>query len=230
MKRFEGVFAVLCLVFACFFVLVGCQGSSTEDSKEFIGEWTLESVTAESNDMKVSASDVALMQSFGYTATLTLREDGTATFDVFGEITDCEWSAKDSTTAQLNVNDEKVDLTIDEDGTLVMSQGGRESICFVRSEKEPQGQEGESAPADQAASDASGDSADYSQQQATGESTVNDGSVSASASSEGSDGTSDGENATTQSDGAVSTEADGVASANDGEASSTDASGGSSSD
>lgn len=134
MKRFAGVAAALILMVACCFSLAGCKGSGTEDSQEFIGVWTLESVSAESKDMKVSASDVALMQSFGYTATLTLREDGTASFDMFGEVTDCEWSGQDSANAQLIVGEEKVDLTIGEDGILTMSQGGRESIRFVRAE------------------------------------------------------------------------------------------------
>lgn len=171
MKRFAGVAVAFILIVACCLALAGCKGSGTEDSQEFIGVWTLESVSAESKDMKVSASDVALMQSFGYSATLTFREDGTASFDMFGEVTDCEWTGEDSTNAQLIVGEEKVDLAIGEDGVLTMSQGGRESIRFVKADTAP-GNEGDAAsPEGDAAESPSEDGASYQGQPA-----VSDGS------------------------------------------------------
>lgn len=164
MKRFAGVAAAFILMIACCLSLAGCKGTGTEDSQEFIGVWALESVSAESKDMKVSASDVALMQSFGYSATLTLREDGTASFDMFGEVTDCEWTGEDSANAQLIVGEEKVDLTIGEDGVLTMSQGGRESIRFVRAQTAPENQSDASSSEDAAAGSSTEDGSSYQEQ------------------------------------------------------------------
>ena len=203
MKRFAGVAAALILMIACCFSLAGCKGSGTEDSQEFIGVWALESVSAESKDMKVSASDVALMQSFGYTATLTLREDGTASFDMFGEVTDCEWSGQDSANAQLIVGEEKVDLTIGEDGVLTMSQGGRESIRFVRAESVSESQSDASSSEDAAVeSPSEGDGSYQEQPSGSSESSGTTESTSESApSSETSDDGQEGSETTSASDG-----------------------------
>lgn len=203
MKRFAGVAAALILMIACCFSLAGCKGSGTEDSQEFIGVWALESVSAESKDMKVSASDVALMQSFGYTATLTLREDGTASFDMFGEVTDCEWSGQDSANAQLIVGEEKVDLTIGEDGVLTMSQGGRESIRFVRAESVSESQSDASSSEDAAVeSPSEGDGSFQEQPSGSSESSGTTESTSESApSSETSDDGQEGSETTSASDG-----------------------------
>lgn len=203
MKRFAGVAAALILMIACCFSLAGCKGSGTEDSQEFIGVWALESVSAESKDMKVSASDVALMQSFGYTAILTLREDGTASFDMFGEVTDCEWSGQDSANAQLIVGEEKVDLTIGEDGVLTMSQGGRESIRFVRAESVSESQSDASSSEDAAVeSPSEGDGSYQEQPSGSSESSGTTESTSESApSSETSDDGREGSETTSASDG-----------------------------
>lgn len=190
MKRFAGVAAALILMVACCFSLAGCKGSGTEDSQEFIGVWALESVSAESKDMKVSASDVALMQSFGYTATLTLREDGTASFDMFGEVTDCEWSGQDSANAQLIVGEEKVDLTIGEDGVLTMSQGGRESIRFVRAESVSESQSDASSSEDAAVESPSEGDGSY-QEQPSGSSESSSTTESASDNTPASDSSAD---------------------------------------
>lgn len=194
MRKMVSVLAAFACMLACCFALTACGGGDTAEADEFIGEWNLESVTAESDDMKVTTSDVALMQSFGYTATLTLNADGTAVFDMFGEVTECEWSVKDPISALLSIDGQKVDLTIDEKGILKMSQGGEEAIFFTKFDPEAAKEEAaQAAAADGAAADSASASSNTGQS-TTGESSASTDSSSSTdssaADSEGSDDSS----------------------------------------
>lgn len=201
MKKLLGVLAAFACAFACCLALVGCGGEDTAQAKEFIGTWNLESVTAESSELKVTASDVALMRSFGNTASLTLNADGTANFTLFEIDTECEWSVKDSTSALLMIDGQKVDLTIDEEGILKMSQGGEEAILFTKYDPEAEKEAVQAAEGGQYADDAG--SSDADQQVADASTTTDDqAGTSTDASSESvdstqEDGSSSGESSAT---------------------------------
>ena len=132
MKKTIGIFAALACAVAICFALVGCGGASAEDEKAFVGKWELNSIVSSSGSSdSITQSDVELMKSLGMSLNLTLNADKTAEFDMFGEVTKCEWKCKGPKEATLTISGQKVDLSIDDSGKLLMAQSG-DVIAFSK--------------------------------------------------------------------------------------------------
>ena len=75
MKRTTKIAIAIAAVFALCLGLVGCGGGDGADyTKNFTGDWKLSGMTE--NGEAMSGDDIAFMESFGMTVTLTLNEDG----------------------------------------------------------------------------------------------------------------------------------------------------------
>ena len=74
-KRFLSILAILAVF--CI-ALVGCGGSK-DYSPDYVGDWELVEMTADSSDDAISADDLATLKDNGLVCTLTL--EGTWSFD-----------------------------------------------------------------------------------------------------------------------------------------------------
>ena len=80
-KRFLSILAILAVF--CI-VLVGCGGSSKDYSADYVGDWELVEMSADSADDAISADDLATLKDSGLVCVLTLNADGTFVIDFFG--------------------------------------------------------------------------------------------------------------------------------------------------
>lgn len=80
-KRFLSILAVLAVL--CI-ALVGCGGSSKDYSADYVGDWELVEMSADSPDDAISADDLATLKDSGLVCVLTLNADGTFVIDFFG--------------------------------------------------------------------------------------------------------------------------------------------------
>ena len=79
-KRFLSILAILAVF--CI-ALVGCGGSK-DYSPDYVGDWELVEMTADSSDDAISADDLATLKDNGLVCPLTLNADGTFVIDFFG--------------------------------------------------------------------------------------------------------------------------------------------------
>lgn len=115
MNKKIGIIAALVCAFVLCFALVGCGGSV--DKTKFLGTWELESA----DDENLDAESVELMKSLGLEVTLTLKDDGTGSLNLFGEETEVEWEATSATEGKISMKDTgNANLKVDGD-KLVMS-------------------------------------------------------------------------------------------------------------
>lgn len=125
-KKLAALLATAC-AFALCFALVGCGGS--DPSKNFIGTWVLSG--GEMDGDSIDDETLSLMKSFGMDVYITLDEDGTASFVLFGEKMSGDWKAKNATTATLTFDGESGDikladekLTLEADGDKLIFEKG----------------------------------------------------------------------------------------------------------
>lgn len=114
--------------FALSLVLVGCAGGGGDNSKNFVGEWTLTSM--ETGGETIAQEDIAMLEAFGMSASLTLKEDKTAVLDVFGEALKGTWEAKSATTAKLTLDGEGIEANL-KDGKLSLVSG-EDTLIFTK--------------------------------------------------------------------------------------------------
>lgn len=98
-------------------ILAGCGGKKA-DKAPVIGEWKMSSIEVSGMSMDVDQFLEASGQS-DVKMTLTIKEDGKFTMDVFGESADGTWEYKEPT-CSLTVDGESVDAEY-KDGKLVLS-------------------------------------------------------------------------------------------------------------
>lgn len=126
-KRLIGFLAVLAVLCAA---LIGCGGSA-EDRANFIGDWELVSIAGPN---EVSAEDIETMKEIGLTVDLSLDEDGSAVFTLFGEDQgDCSWEAENASTGSFETEDQHADLELDGEGRLLLIQDD-DVMTFVRAD------------------------------------------------------------------------------------------------
>ena len=133
MKRTTKIAIAIAAVFALCLGLVGCGGGDGADyTKNFTGDWKLSGMTE--NGEAMSGDDIAFMESFGMTVTLTLNEDGTGSVPVmFGRGYGRFLGEPKSAT--------ELDVTIDGDTTTgkladdtITLEAGGDAMSFVRVE------------------------------------------------------------------------------------------------
>ena len=94
-KKGLALLAIFTCVAAMCFALVACGGNNKAN---FVGDWTLESM--QDSTMTLTASDLA---SYGLEMTMTLKEDGSGSFNMMGESMNFSWEAKSAT--EISVKD-----------------------------------------------------------------------------------------------------------------------------
>lgn len=127
MNKRIGIIAALCFAFALCFTLIGCGGGASVDKSIYTGTWELES----GSDENLDAESVELMKSLGLEVTLTLKEDGTGSLDLFGESTDITWEAKSNTEGTITLEGEKANIKI-ADSKLTLDDDTGASMTFAK--------------------------------------------------------------------------------------------------
>ena len=130
MKGIIKIVAVLAATVALCFAVAGCSssGDGADYTKNFAGEWKLSGI--EASDESASAEDMAMLEAFGLSVTVTLNEDGSATFNMFGEEMSGSWKAKSATEATFTLEGDTTTMTLSDD-TLRVDVSG-EAMTFKR--------------------------------------------------------------------------------------------------
>ena len=129
------VLAFLTCVLALAFALTGCSGGSKDPKANFVGSWELSGGTLEGEELTDEYMD--MFEEWGISCILVLDEDGTGSLDLFSEVSDLKWEAKDATTASITVDKETTDVKL-EDGKLVL-EDGEDKLIFSKSDKDLSG-------------------------------------------------------------------------------------------
>lgn len=132
MKR-KSLLAILvcCFALCVAMALAGCGDSKADYSKNFTGDWEISSMVDAEED--IDADTLDFMKAMGLNCTLTLKEDKTASIDLFGEVSEGTWEPKSasecSVTLEGNSMNGKLDgekLTFTDDtSTLVFAKAAK---------------------------------------------------------------------------------------------------------
>ena len=76
-------------------------------------------------------------RSWGVHCILILDEDGTGALDLFLEVADLKWEAKDATTVTITAEDESHDLKLKDDKLVLEVEGDK--LIFTKSDKDLSG-------------------------------------------------------------------------------------------
>ena len=78
-----------------------------------------------------------MLKEWGLNCILILDEDGTGVLDMFLEVADLKWEAKDATTVTITAEDESHDLKLKDDKLVLEVEGDK--IIFTKSDKDLSG-------------------------------------------------------------------------------------------
>lgn len=117
------VMAAACACALCF-VLVGCG----DNKANFVGDWELETIESDS----MGTIDATVLKQMNMSVTLTLNEDGSADFVMFGQSIDATWVENGAATMTLTLSGEgDAVFVLSSDGKL-SSDDGDTTMIFVR--------------------------------------------------------------------------------------------------
>lgn len=103
------------LVFVLVMLCLCVSAAYAADDSDFVGEWTLKKMFFGEYGIEVNASD------FGMNSSITITEDGKATSDSDGEVTEAKWTRKsDDTITITSEAGESMDFVL-EDNMLIMT-------------------------------------------------------------------------------------------------------------
>lgn len=131
----KSALAFLTCVLALAFALTGCSGRGKDPKANFVGSWELSGGTSEGEEL--TEEYMEMFKEWGISCILVLDEDGTGSLDLFSEVSDLKWEAKDATTASITVDKETTDVKL-EDGKLVL-EDGEDKLIFSKSDKDLSG-------------------------------------------------------------------------------------------
>lgn len=131
----KSALAFLTCVLALAFALMGCSGGGKDPKANFVGSWELSGGTSEGEEL--TEEYMEMFKEWGISCILVLDEDGTGSLDLFSEVSDLKWEAKDATTASITVDKETTDVKL-EDGKLVL-EDGEDKLIFSKSDKDLSG-------------------------------------------------------------------------------------------
>ncbi|MFR7751268.1 MAG: hypothetical protein ACLU1W_11300, partial [Collinsella sp.] len=131
----KSALAFLTCVLALAFALTGCSGGGKDPKADFVGSWKFSGGTLEGEELTDEYMD--MLEEWGVNCILILDEDGTGTLDLFLEVADLKWEAKDATTATITAEGESQDMKL-KDGKLVLEEDGDE-LVFTKSDKDLSG-------------------------------------------------------------------------------------------
>lgn len=147
MKHKNTIMGLLACAAALCIALVGCGGNGTDTSNgssaaaastssnvaQFAGYWQIESLSADGEE--ITSDDIDILRSLGGTGSdfiVYLAEDGTGSFDAFGEVEDLTWDAGKAT---ITTSSDNVTMNISiEDGKLVLAEDESSRATFAKGE------------------------------------------------------------------------------------------------
>lgn len=127
----KSALAFLTCVLALAFALTGCSGGK-DPKANFVGSWKLSGGTLEGEEL--TDEYMEMFEEWGLSCILVLDEDGNGSLDLFSEVSDVKWEAKDTTTATITADGDSQDMKL-KDGKLVLEADGDE-LVFTKSDKD----------------------------------------------------------------------------------------------
>ena len=131
----KSVLAFLTCVLALAFALTGCSGGGKDPKANFVGSWELSGGTLEGEEL--TDEYMKMLEDWGVHCVLILDEDGTGVLDMFLEVADLKWEAKDATTVTITAEDESHDLKLKDDKLVLEVDGDK--LIFTKSDKDLSG-------------------------------------------------------------------------------------------
>lgn len=131
----KSVLAFLTCVLALAFALTGCSGGGKDPKANFVGSWELSGGTLDGEELTDEYMD--MLKEWGLNCILILDEDGTGVLDMFLEVADLKWEAKDATTVTITAEDESHDLKLKDDKLVLEVEGDK--LIFTKSDKDLSG-------------------------------------------------------------------------------------------
>lgn len=130
----KSVLAFLTCVLALAFALTGCSGGK-DPKANFVGSWQYSGGTLDGEELTDEYMD--MLKEWGLNCVLILDEDGTGVLDMFLEVADLKWEAKDATTVTITAEDESHDLKLKDDKLVLEVEGDK--LIFTKSDKDLSG-------------------------------------------------------------------------------------------
>lgn len=115
--------------------LTGCSGGGKDPKANFVGSWELSGGTLEGEEL--TDEYMKMLEDWGVHCVLILDEDGTGALDLFLEVVDLKWEAKDATTVTITAEDESHDMKL-KDGKLILEEDDG-NLVFTKSDKDLSG-------------------------------------------------------------------------------------------
>lgn len=96
-KKLVAVFVTIACACTLCLALVGCGGG--DPKANFTGAWELETI----EDANLGTVDTAILKQMNMPVNMTLNEDGSADFVMFGQSIDATWTANSATQMTLTL-------------------------------------------------------------------------------------------------------------------------------
>lgn len=129
MKKFDKVIAlVACALLTCL-VVAGC-GNLEAYKADFVGTWEI--IETENENETVGEEDIDLLKSLGMNVYAEIKEDGTCTLEPFGSVAEGTWNVTGKGKATMNVMDQAIPMTIEEDGNLFLENENHQGMRFKK--------------------------------------------------------------------------------------------------
>ena len=131
----KSALAFLTCILALAFALTGCSGGGKDPKANFVGSWQYSGGTLDGEELTDEYMD--MLKEWGLNCILILDEDGTGVLDMFLEVADLKWEAKDATTVTITAEDESHDLKLKDDKLVLEVDGDK--LIFTKSDKDLSG-------------------------------------------------------------------------------------------
>lgn len=132
MKR-KSLLAILvcCFALCVAMALAGCGDSKADYSKNFTGDWEISSMVDAEED--IDADTLDFMKAMGLNCTLTLKEDKTASIDLFGEVSEGTWEPKSASECSVTLEGNSMNGKLD--GEKLTFTDDASTLVFVKAAK-----------------------------------------------------------------------------------------------
>ena len=122
MKRLEKIMALVsCALVACL-TIVGCSANKPENREAFLGTWEIAAMTVDGEES--SEEDMLFIRALPEGVSIELRDDGTYTLNLLGDVDEGTWEATGEGTGKLTApGGSDMEMTID-GGELVVTDRG----------------------------------------------------------------------------------------------------------
>lgn len=119
---------IMALALALLAGVIAMSCTPSIDTSNFIGEWEFLYGSSEG----LSEEEINMAKGPGSSVVLTLNEDGTGTFDLFGDVSTLTWTATNETEGSVTVEGNNAASMSIEDEQLILSDSHEETLTFSR--------------------------------------------------------------------------------------------------